>query len=89
MNKSNNGIYNYEIKFIKEISKVKTQCLINQERKEFIKWFEHYKEDLEKMYDHCVNGEIRLSFEDFVKLAYKCTRKEFSLKKLKYTRPLV
>lgn len=79
----------HEVEFIHEMALLREQQQQKQSEKEFNEWADHYEADLAQMYDRCVDPRIRLSYDQFVNLAYQCTAVEFNGKKLKYTRPLI
>jgi hypothetical protein len=83
------GLYQYEIRLFQKIEVTRIKNQIKTEREEFLRWYEHYREDLNKMYDIFIKDRILISYDKFVNLAYKCTETIFNNRKSKYTRPLV
>jgi hypothetical protein len=51
---------------------------MEREQTNFDEWRDHYRVDLEQMYNTYLSSEFKLSFERFVQLAYQCTDKEFN-----------
>ena len=37
-------------------------------------WEQHYRSYLRNMYTKCIPGNIRITYNSFVVLAYKCTK---------------
>jgi hypothetical protein len=83
------ALYEYEIEFIKKIVKLRAKNARREARKNYNEWVKYYSDDLEHMYEICVDSDLEFPYDEFVQLAYRCTEKEFNPKKLKYTRPLI
>lgn len=79
----------YEIKLINKLSRIRNNYARKEEKDNFYEWLNHYGTDLEQMYNTCVDRNLPITYNEFVKLAYRCTETEFETKKLKHIRPLI
>ena len=80
--KKNTGLYQHEIDLIGKLAAIRKKHVRQEAQKEFDEWLEHYGIDLEHIYETCV--DIKMSYNTFVELAYRCTDTEFNKKKFKY-----
>lgn len=82
-------LYDHEINLIRKISDIKKYYSDKKLQDDFNEWLTHYEEGLQQMYHACVDNNLGLSYEGFVRLAYDCTDISYNRKKFKYTRPLI
>jgi hypothetical protein len=88
-NEETGELSEYEIEILKKIATLREITLNREARKSYNEWVKYYSDDLKQMYETCIYPDLEFSYEQFVRLAYKCSEKEFNPKKLKYTRPLI
>ena len=73
------------VELLEELAKI----TVREAEEDFEEWREHYQNELVDMYQTCVDPKLGLLYEEFVRIAYKCTTTEFNSKKFKQTRPLI
>lgn len=73
-----------ELRLITDLEETRKR---NKER-EFRKWADHYKEELDNMYKKYVDPKLNIYYEDFVETAYICTESTYNKKLFKRTKPL-
>ena len=78
-----------QIQFYRKMARLRVEHAQKQADGEFIEWNNHYKRELHAMYEECVNPDLKMSHNQFVQIAYNCTRTEFDKKKFKQIRPLL
>jgi hypothetical protein len=57
--------------------------------KMFIRWENHYHDELVRMYEICMDSKLGISFNKFVQMAYNCSQKEYLCNDRKNSRPLI
>lgn len=57
--------------------------------KMFIRWENHYHDELVMMYELCMDPKLNISYNKFAQMAYNCSEKEYLTKDRKNSRPLI
>ena len=78
-----------ESQLFKELAAIREKSAKKADEAEFKEWSEHYNNDLEIMYDECVDDKLCITFQQFIETAYICTTTVYDRNKFKRSRPLV
>lgn len=57
--------------------------------KMFIRWENHYHDELVMMYQLCMDPKLNISYNKFAQMAYNCSQKEYLANHHKNSRPLI
>jgi hypothetical protein len=55
----------------------------------FIRWENHYHDELVMMYQLCMDSKLNISYSKFAQMAYNCSQKEYLTNDCKNSRPLL
>ena len=55
----------------------------------FIRWENHYHDELVMMYEMCIPPNLNISYSKFAQMAYNCSQKEYLTNDRKNSRPLI
>lgn len=78
-----------EIELFKQLAEARNKWARRIAEEEFDQWVKHYYNDLQIMYEQCIDPRLGITFQHFVEAAYVCTDTEYDPKKFKRTRPLL
>ena len=74
-----------EFKLMEDLEKLQ----LDRSEEEIKNWAAHYNTELATMFYEIIYENIDLSFNEFVRIAYKCSESEFCNKEHKKIKPLI